>query len=471
MARKLSLLLALLLITLGSRLLTTRAAPPDAGPDDVAAAQTVASFGAVGDGVADDTESIQRAVDSGIGDIHLSKGVYRITRPIKIDLDEVGYTAIRGDGVARIVMEGAGPAFRFVGTHDGTAAPRTVDAKVWQRQRSPMVDAIEIVGGHVQACGIEASGTMQLTLTRVVVRDALHAIHLVKRNRNVTLSECHLYDNRGVGVYLDRLNLHQIDIANCHISYNDGGGVVARKSEIRNLQIGTCDIEGNMGGEDSEPTANVWLDSTGSSIGEVAIVGCTIQHSHDAPNSANIRIDGMSTRRPFTEEQRHGNFIIADNVLSDVQVNVEIRNARAVTITGNTMWKGYTRNLWVEGCSHVVASGNVFDRNPRYHYGDGSDAKEGVSFIDCSDCTITGNHLNGVVDGEAALVLRRCRRMNVSDCTILDYGRCGLLLDEVSSSRVSDCLIRDDRPDASGVSLKTVEVHDSMIVDNLLSDP
>src|SRR5690606_9314080 len=129
-----------------------------------------------------------------------------------------------------------------------------------------------------------------------------HAVHLVKRNRNVTLSECHLYNNRGIGVFLDRLNLHQINIANCHISYNSGGGVVSRQSEIRNLQIGTCDIEGNMGGADSEPTANVLLDATGSSLGEVAIVGCTIQHAHESPNSANIRVNLDSTRRNFTDE-------------------------------------------------------------------------------------------------------------------------------------------------------------------------
>ena len=471
MIRQLAFALALLLIVVGARLAITRAASGESGSTEPATNKTVVAFGAVGDGTADDTEAIQRAVDSGTGLIRFPKGVYRITRPIEVALDDVGYTALDGGGVSRIVMDGPGPAVRIVGTHDGTAAPRTVDADVWQRQRTPMVVGLEIVGGHEQASGIEASGTMQLTLSRVVVRDALHAVHLTGRNRNVILSECHLYNNRGVGVFLDQLNLHQINIANCHVSYNDGGGIVARQSEIRNLQIGTCDIEGNMGGAESEPTANVWLDSTGSSIGEVAIVGCTIQHSHGAPNSANIRIDGNSTRRPFTDELRHGNITIADNVLSDVQVNVEIRNARAVTITGNTMWKGYSRDLIVDGCSHVVATGNVFDRNPRYHYGDGSDARRGVVFTDCSDCTITGNHLQGTVDGAAALVLRRCRRMNVSGCTILDYGRCGMLLEEVVDSRVSDCLIRDDRPEADGVSLTTIAVRDSVLADNLLSVP
>jgi hypothetical protein len=72
----------------------------------------------------------------------------------------------------------------------------------------------------------------------------------------------------------------------------------------------------------------------------------------------------------------------------------------------------------------------------------------------------------------AAVVLRRCRRMNVTGCTILDFGRCGLLLDEVTASRVSDCLIHDDRPGADGDSLKLTGGRDNMIVDNLLgSEP
>lgn len=467
-SKKLLTAVLILSVVILAEFALSRAGQQPAEPVRKGVPPTVLTFGAVGDGTADDTTAIQQAVDAGVGCVRFPKGVYRIRKPIVIDLDKVGYTSIRGDGVARIVMAGPGPAFKLIGTHEGTASPGTVGENVWLRQRMPLVDGIEIVGGHSRACGIEAEGTMQLTLTRVVVRDALHGIRLVGRNRNVVISESHIYDNKGIGVFLDRLNLHQINIANCHISYNDGGGVVARNSEIRNLQIGTCDIEGNMGGPDSDATANVLLDAAGSSIGEVAIVGCTIQHSHLAPNSANIRINGQSTKRSITDELRHGNITIADNVLSDVQVNVDIRNARAVTITGNTMWKGYSHNLSVDRCANVVVANNVFDRNPRYHYGDGSNARLGLVFLDSSDCTITGNHIHAVGDVPAAVMLRRCRRMNVDGCTIVDFGRCGLLLDDVSNSRVSDCLIRDDRHDADGVSLWLTKGRGNMVVDNLL---
>jgi hypothetical protein len=262
--------------------------------------------------------------------------------------------------------------------------------------------------------------------------------------------------------------LHQINIANCHISYNQGGGVVSRQSEIRNLQIGTSDIEANMGGEGSEPTANVLLDSTGSSFGEAAIVGCTIQHAHESPGSANIRILGESAKVAFTEELRHGNITIADNVLSDVQVNIELRNTRGVTITGNTVWKGFSQNLLVEGCQNILVANNVFDRNPRYHYGDGAEAKLGLLFAGCSDCTMAGNHLYGLGNQAAAIVLRRCQRFNVTGCSILDFGPCGLWLDEVANSRVSDCLIQTDQPPEGSISLRATKSQGNLIVDNLL---
>lgn len=393
-----------------------------------------------GDGQ-DDTAAIQSAIDAGHGAIEFQRGVYRLTQTVTIDLDQVGWTSLSGNGVAQFRMESPGPAFHFVGTHDGTASPKTVKDNVWDRQRTPMVDGIEILGRHPQACGIEASGTMQLTLTRVVVRKAKHAIHLTRRNRNVTLSECHLYENTGIGVFMDRLNLHQINIANCHISYNSGGGVVARESEIRNLQIGTCDIEGNMGDPESEPTANVWLDSTGTSVGEVAIVGCTIQHTHDALDSANIRINGWSNERPFTEERRTGNITIADNVLSDVGVNLDLYGVRGITITGNTLWKGYEANVIAENCTEMVFSGNLYDRNPRYHYSDGAKAKLGVQLKRCNHVTINGDHYGGdVVDHPAVLDLNDCDSVNINGCTFARFTGFGIVAENVRFGQITGCL-------------------------------
>ena len=398
---------------------------------------TVRDFGAVGDGVADDTTAVQRAVDSGRGDILFPRGVYRLTRPIEIDLDKSGPVGLAGTGPARVVMAGPGPAFRFRGTHLGTADPHTVQPSVWQRERAPLVDGLEIVGEHEEAVGIEASGTMQLTLTRLTIRRALHAVHLVKRNRNVTVANCHFYENRGVGLYLDHVDLHQINVSACHISYNRGGGIVVRGGGVCNLQVAGCDLESNMAA-DSPQTANILIDMHGGYAAEIAITGCTIQHNPDGPDSANIRIIGDDKRADLL-----GHVTIVANILSDVQVNVDLRRLRGVTVVGNTFGPGFQYDLRAVDCSNLVLSANNFDRNPHYALEFGR-AKGGILLEDCRDSTITGLHINGVYTHPAALMIRGGKRLNISQCTILDSEHAGMLVEDLTDSRIAGCMIRND---------------------------
>ena len=415
-------------------------------------AADVRSFGALGDGKADDTAAIQKAVDSDSGTVRFEKGTYRLTKTIVVNLNEHGPVALVGDGTARIVMAGAGPAFHFIGTHGGTADPLSVKPEVLERQRMPIVDGLEIVGAHADADGIEASGTMQLTITRVNIRDCRHAIHIVQRNRNLIVSNCHLYKNRGIGIFYDAVNLHQSNITGCHISYCAGGGIVSRGGEVRNVHIAGCDIEANMAtdAKDAAPSANVTLDSRGGSIAEVAISGCTLQHTGKAPGSANVHIIGPGDDKRVTSESgegktREGNVTISANVFSDVRINVHIEHARGVTILGNTFWEGFDHDLLVENSSAIAVTGNVFDRNPRYELWQKEKPKQGVIFRDCVDCTLNGIHINGVREHPAALHLKNCGRFLVTGCSILDSDGVGILLENVRKSRIGSCLIDDAR--------------------------
>jgi len=452
------------LALIGYRDLTANALEdPEKKQTEDSFALTVLNFGAVGDGKADDTEAIQRAVDSRIGDIRFPKGIYRITRTIVIELDRVGPVSIDGSGTARIVMAGAGPALKFIGTHEGTAGPSTFKENVWQNQRMPTVDGLEIVGEHPEAVGIEVTGTMQATLTRVFVHRALHGIHLTKRNRNVIISECHLYHNDGIGIFLDRVNLHQINITNCHISYNGAGGIVVHSGPggVRNLQICGCDIEGNMD-PDGPPTANVLIEGFSGGVGEGTIAGCTLQHTHSAPNSANIRFIGSAEGN----EPNVKNFTIADNVLSDVSVNIDLQHSRGVTIMGNTMWRGYSYDILVENSSNIIVGPNIFDRNPSYN--GASENERGILFRNCTDCILSGMQIKDVIHKRGGLVLERCRRFNVKGCSIYNCEGCGILLDDVEHIRVSDCMILDYRPEVKDpIALRLIKGKNNMIVGNL----
>ncbi len=387
----------------------------------------------MGDGIADDTLAIQKAVDAALRPLDFPPGTYRITKTIEILLDKTGPVSMTGDGLARLQMEAAGPALRIIGTHNGTADPKTVHTGVWERQRTPMIDGIEIVGKHGDAGGIELSGTMQATLSRLSIRNVTHAIRLTTRNRNVQISECHLYDNRGIGVYLDGVNLHQINIANSHISYNRQGGIVCRESEVRNLQITGCDIEGNVG--DGLLAANLLLDCRRGSVREGAITGCTLQHGREPLGTANIRMLGASKEDPLMV----GTFVIGDNVLSDVKTNIHLKNARGVVIEGNTLWEGFEHNILAENCSHLVIGANLFDRNPDQKE---ETSQNGVELRECSDCTLTGLHMNDVHAKEAALLLDRCTWCNITSCLIVDSGETLVEFQKCDNCRLSGCLFR-----------------------------
>ncbi|MEZ0388970.1 MAG: right-handed parallel beta-helix repeat-containing protein [Verrucomicrobium sp.] len=408
--------------------------------------KTVQDFGALGDGKADDTAALQKAVDSGLGNIQLPKGIYRITKTLAIELDKTGFTSFTSDGTARIVMAGKGPALHFIGTHTGSADPKQFQENVWERQRMPIVRGLEIIGDNPEADGIKSTGVMQLTITETHIHRVRHGIHLTTRNRNILIANCHIYHNSGCGIFYDRVNLHQSNIVGSHISYNAMGGIVFRGGEVRNVHIGTCDIESNMTA-DTEPTANILIDSREGSTDEVAITGCTIQHNSKSPGSANIRVLGKgitSVKNPTPTQEGH--ITITGNVFSDVMVNIHLDNARGVNITGNSFWEGFEHDLLVENSQAIVVGPNDFDRNPRYVV-NGNWAKDlnGLVFRNCADSKLHGVLVKGVWTKDAAVLLDKCDRFTVTDCSILDCDNIGLWLKDCTRSKVSDCLVRDDR--------------------------
>src|SRR5438093_5003564 len=143
-------------------------------------------------------------------------------------------------------MTRSGLCLHLVVTHRRTALPEHFQDGVWQREQMPTVSNLEIEGRHAEADGIRIDGVMQPTLKTLLIRKCRHAIHLTNRARNVDISDCHIYDNTGVGVFLDRVNLHQTNIHGNHISYCKQGGIKIVASEIRNLQICSNDIEYNF---------------------------------------------------------------------------------------------------------------------------------------------------------------------------------------------------------------------------------
>ncbi len=403
----------------------------------------------------DSTPQLQSLIDSQKGGIVLTEKFYRITRPLIIDLGKHGATAITSQTGSTVIMTGPGPAISVQGNHTGTAAPKSFSNQTWN-ERMPIFSGFEILGGHPQANGIQLNQTMGAALKQMSIRWCHHGIHLTLRNRNVIISDCHLYENSGVGLYLDDVNLHQINVSNSHISYNREGGIVVRDGNVRNLHVTGCDIEGNMPDKATATnTANIWIDVSGSqddaakSIAEIAITGNTIQHAANygakkdnaiAPGGANIRLSGK-------EIYPINSVTITGNVLSDTSTLIDIRHSHDVTISGNTFFAPMPNNLTIEDSQRIVVSTNTF--NPRQFVRPGiirfTNSKDcilanstlfhlatdrgGVQFSGCSGCLLNGLLLS---ECESGVRFANTNNTTISNCRIsgTSEGSFDLLVDE-----------------------------------------
>lgn len=414
----------------------------------------VRDFGARGDGLTDDTAAIRHAVADGEGAILFSAGTYLVNETIRIDLDKAGPLSLDGSGgTAKIVMTGAGPAFHLVGTHAKTADPAGFSPGVWRKERMPTILNLEIEGRHPNAGGFLLEGTMQTTLEGVLLRELDTAIHVRHRARNLLVSHCHIYNNRGVGVLLDHVNLHQAIITGSHISYCKRGGIKIVGSEIRNLQITGNDIEYNFDLE-AEASADVWIDASeaGSSVREGTISSNTIQAKY-SPGGANIRLVGFNAK----ENHRAGMFAISGNLVGSQETNVQLIACRGVVVSGNVIYSGQRRNLDVEGSRNIVTSANCFDHNPDYGP---KELCTGVRFADSHDCTLGDTIVHDCQAGEHTVAgakklerqglveIVRCRRVTLSGCQVLDAQPFGIYVDSSSLVSITGSSILETRGEA-----------------------
>jgi len=404
----------------------------------------VQQFGATGDGTTDDTEAIRHAVQKGDGALFFPSGTYLISGTITIPLSDKGPCAISGEsGTSTVIMTGEGPTFRLNGAHQGTGDPGSVDPGVWNQERMPTVQSIALEGKNPKADGFELLGTMQSVFEGVMVRRMRHGIHLIKRNRNVVISNCHLYHNTGVGLYLDRVNLHQINVSNSHISYNRLGGIRIEGSEVRNLQITGNDIEYNNakshGKLRSEPTAEIWIDATApkSSVNEITINSNTIQAT-SSPGGANIRI--LEKR---DESRPPGLIAISGNVIGSQENNVHLSGVYGVTVSGNTIYSCTNRNLLIENSRLVTVGSNHFRRHT-------PSRGTGARLVSSEDCTVSGCTFHdeseeGQDSGASLLELEDCRRIAITGCVLTDGAPYGIDATDCNDVRVTGCIITDNR--------------------------
>lgn len=411
----------------------------------------VRGFGAAGDGKMDDTAALEHALKEGDGVLEFDRGDYLITRTITVNLDRFGRTGLVGKGgTPKIIMAGPGPAFHFVGTHQGSAGPNTFKPNVWSGQRLPTVQNLEIEGRHEEADGLLFERVMQPTLEGVLLRQLRNGVHIRERARNVLISHSHIYNNTGIGIFFDELNLHQAIIVGSHVSYCLRGGIKIVGSEIRNLQITGNDIEYNYDTNESE-SADVWIDSSAdhASVREMTISSNTIQARY-SPGGANVRIIGHNPER----NHKAGLASITGNMIGSQETNIHLEACRGITVTGNILYSGHQRNVLVEGSRNIVLSGNCFDHNPDY---DTKELATGVRIVDSTDVNFNGSVIQDSLSGthtvntpvklqrDALVEVVRCDRTTLNGLHLVDGAPINLLVDSSSHTSVTGCSLLESR--------------------------
>lgn len=424
----------------------------------------VTDFGARNDGQSDCTRALQHAVANHDGTLIFPRGDYRITRPLQVQLSRVGRVHITGQGgIARLVMDGPGPAIQLIGTHRGTALPASFENQVWEKERMPVISGIEIIGRHAEADGIRVEGVMQPSFHHVLIRQCRHGIYLTNRARNVVISNCHIYNNSGVGIFLDRLNLHQAIIEGNHISYNKQGGLKITSSEIRNIQIAGNDIEYNYDLE-AETSADVLFDCRQGTVREGTIVGNTIQ-AVLSPGGANIRLVGGRDNPNAV-----GLLAITGNLLGSQRTVIDLKAARGVTVTGNSIYSGFHHALVANDCEHLVISGNTIDHNPEYR----GNSTDQLLLRRCRNVNVSGLLIQHTFDAEiavnASLEVLECNAVNITGCQIINARRLGINVANSQLVRIANCTIRGKPMDATyqGAVRIDAQSRNIQVTDNMM---
>ncbi|MBI2806936.1 MAG: right-handed parallel beta-helix repeat-containing protein [Planctomycetes bacterium] len=425
---------------------------------------SVRDFGARGDGKTDDAQAIQHAIQKGDGVVHFPRGNYLISRTIRVPLQMHGRISIDGAlGTAKLIMAGAGPALNLIGSHRRTAEPSHFAEEQWQRERMPIVQGLEIVGRHAQADGIRAEGVMQPTFHQLLIRKCRYGIHLNVRDRNVLISNCHIYDNSAIGVFLDAVNLHQINIHGNHISYCKQAGIKILASEVRNIQICANDIEYNhdLKGQGS---ADVFFDCRAGTVREGTLVGNTVQ-ARESPGGANVRFLGAKDHPNAV-----GLFTISANLIGSQARALDLHNCRAVVITGNSIYSGYRHSIWAENAEHLVIGANTIDHNPEYR----GNSTDQLVLRNCRNVSMTGlilQHTRPANDPvTSSMEIRGCHNVNIAGIQIINARGRGIALESCQTVRIADSTIRgtpDDKAYRAAVTVdgKCAQV---MVVNNFL---
>lgn len=322
------------------------------------AAANVKDFGAVGDGVADDTVAIQAALDSSANSVYFPSGTYLVKNATNTAAGDVlvlpSNITLFGDGASSVIKLGAH-------TTEGHRVLR-------------VANQTNVVIRDICVDGDKANQTAPAD-------EQSHCV-LILDSSNVSVQNCVLKNAKGDGVYWGgnaNPGSTNILIDGCSFDGNVRQGISGVRGEY--VRIVNNDIANTTG---NAPGAGIDLESNnfGDTLNEIVIA------------NNNIR----------------GNFW-------GVFVH-ELAPARQVTITGNTFSDNRTTDIFCRG-NGVVITGNTFYLNNKQVASPGTAIDVSVcNSVTITGNSIVGNY--NVNERGGIRIFPSCENIIVSNNTIKD---------------------------------------------------
>ena len=243
--------------------------------------------GIVGDGISDDTQAIQNAIDNNNVVILPPNCTFKITDTLEIDVKTL---KLFDGNNSKIIVSGAFEAFHVSGLCTVSSNPSNQTDSVKEDEAASIIRNVRIIGttSVVDAsCGIKLSGCFKTRIENCYIYNVTDGIIISGINRDLMFSGNQIYGVRRYGIHIDStVNLHQFNIVNNIIHYAKYCIYLDDPEQIANWQLSGNDIEISYYPTAAMSSANladyrcivITSDNTKSGqLSEIEITGNTIQ--------------------------------------------------------------------------------------------------------------------------------------------------------------------------------------------------
>jgi parallel beta-helix repeat protein len=281
---------------------------------------SVKDFGAVGDGVADDTAEIQAALDAVPtigGCIYFPAGTYVVSAPIVVDSN----TVLIGDGM-------------YVSKLSATTAFTSSQAIIYANSESNIT--IQQIGLLGNTNGTVGAGT---------------GIHLKNGTRN-NVRDCYVENTTQAGIRYEEQNNGIIDgcsLVSCgRTGYTDNHGIMLYSASGSSIQTYSCKVTSNTVINSFRKGITTFSDLL---LYDLLISGNTVTGS----GLGNIYVGGVAPA------STHDKIRVVENYVEGGPINIQIGSTSNSVIDGNTCGANTTAsaNIGFVDSTDLVISNNV----------------------------------------------------------------------------------------------------------------